>query len=55
MLNGHAGQVYERFLELPVAVVLAVLWLLGAVLEGVCLTVLVFVIRWSVFALWYGP
>ncbi len=25
---------YERFLELPVAVVLAVLWLVGAVLGG---------------------
>jgi hypothetical protein len=52
MLNGHAGQVYERFLELPVAVVLPVLWLLGAVLEGVCLMALVYVGYWCVFALW---
>jgi hypothetical protein len=28
--------VYERFLELPVAVVFAVLWLVGVVLEGLC-------------------
>ena len=52
MLNGHAGQVYERFLELPVAVVLPVLWFLGAVFEGLCLTALVILGRWSVFALW---
>ena len=30
------GQIFEWFLELPVAVVLAVLWLVGAVLEGTC-------------------
>ena len=30
------GQIFERFLELPVAVVLAVLWVVGAVLEGAC-------------------
>ncbi len=29
-------QMYERFLGLPVAVVLGVLWLVGAVLLGVC-------------------
>ena len=28
------GQSYEQFLELPVPVVLAVLWVVGAVLEG---------------------
>ena len=27
---------YERFLELPVAIVLVVLWLAGAVLLGTC-------------------
>jgi hypothetical protein len=27
---------YERFLELPVAVVVGVLWLVGAALLGVC-------------------
>ncbi len=30
------ARAYERFLELPVAVVLAVLWLMGAVLLGGC-------------------
>ena len=30
------GQIFEWFLELPVAVVLAVLWVVGAVLEGAC-------------------
>jgi hypothetical protein len=34
------AQVYERFLELPVAVVLAVLWLAGAVIEVLCVLVL---------------
>ncbi len=29
-------QIYEWFLELPVAMVLAVMWLVGAVLEGAC-------------------
>jgi hypothetical protein len=28
------GHYYEQFLELPVPVVLAVLWVVGAVLEG---------------------
>jgi hypothetical protein len=32
MLNGLEGRTYERFLGLPVAVVVAVLWLVGAVL-----------------------
>ena len=31
------ARVYERFLELPVAVVLAVLWLGGMVLLGSCM------------------
>lgn len=30
------GLVYERFLELPVPVLLAVMWLAGAALIGVC-------------------
>jgi hypothetical protein len=30
------GRVYERFLELPVPVVLAVLWLAGVALIGLC-------------------
>jgi hypothetical protein len=29
-------QIYEWFLDLPVAVVLAVMWLVGAVIEGTC-------------------
>jgi hypothetical protein len=34
MLNGLEGRTYERFLELPVVVVVAVLWLVGAMLVG---------------------
>ncbi len=40
MLNGPEGRTYERFLELPAAVVVAVLWLVGAVLEGTGVLVL---------------
>ena len=36
MLNGLEGRTYERFLGLPVAVVVAVLWLVGAVFAGTC-------------------
>jgi hypothetical protein len=32
--------IYARFLELPVALVLSVLWLIGAVLLGLCGTAL---------------
>jgi hypothetical protein len=32
-------RVFERFLELPVAVVFAVLWLVGVVIEGLCVLV----------------
>ena len=35
-MNGLEGRTYERFLRLPVAVVVAVLWLVGAVLAGTC-------------------
>ena len=34
---GTIGRAYERFLELPVVVVLAVLWLLGGAIIGSCL------------------
>ena len=34
---GIIGRAYERFLELPVVVVLAVLWLLGGAIIGSCL------------------
>jgi hypothetical protein len=40
MLNGQEGRTYERFLELPVAVVVAVLWLVGAMLVGMGVLVL---------------
>ena len=39
MLNGLEGRTYERFLGLPVAVVVAVLWLVGAVLAGMSVLV----------------
>ena len=34
MLQGNAVRAYEGFLELPVPIVLAVVWVAGAVLEG---------------------
>jgi hypothetical protein len=34
MSNGQEGRTYEQFLGLPVAVVVAVLWLVGAVLAA---------------------
>jgi hypothetical protein len=34
LLPPTVGQAYERFLELPVVVVLAVMWLAGAALLG---------------------
>ena len=37
------GQYYEQFLELPVPFVLAVLWFVGAVIEGA----LVVALYWS--------
>ena len=52
MLNGQVGQTYEHFLELPVGVVLAVLWLVGAVLEGICVLALFLVAYWHVFLFW---
>ena len=53
MLNSRAvGQAYGRFLELPVALVLGVVWLVGAVLEGACALVLYLMAYWFVFALW---
>ncbi len=39
-MNGQEGRTYERFLGLPVAVVVAVLWLAGAVLAGTGVLVL---------------
>ena len=34
------AQVYDRLLELPVPVVLTLLWVVGMVLEGSCLAAL---------------
>ncbi len=53
MLNSRAvGQAYGRVLELPVAVVLAVLWLVGVVLEGTAALALYLMAYWCVFVLW---
>jgi hypothetical protein len=35
MLNARVGRPLERFLRLPVAVVVTLLWLVGAVLVGI--------------------
>jgi hypothetical protein len=40
MLRVNLAQGYERFLETPVPLVLVVLWAVGVVLEGLCVTVL---------------
>jgi hypothetical protein len=40
MLNGREGRRYERFLGLPIVVVVAVLWLVGAMLVGMGVLVL---------------
>ena len=37
---GALDRTYERFLELPVPVVLAVLWVVGAALEVACVVTL---------------
>ncbi len=34
--EGRVGRAYERFLELPVRLVIVVLWLAGASLMGLC-------------------
>ena len=40
MPPGAPDRAYEGFLELPVPVVLAVLWVAGSVLEGLCIAAL---------------
>jgi hypothetical protein len=35
-MEGSVGRIYGSFLKLPVPVVLAVLWVAGAVLEALC-------------------
>ena len=52
MSNNQVGLAYEQFLQLPVAVVLVVLWFVGALLEGIGVLVLLLAAYWSVFALW---
>ena len=47
-MSGYVGGLYERLFELPEIVVLAVLWLLGAVLEGTCVAALALMGRWCV-------
>ena len=42
MVQGVAGRVYERFLRLPVLVVLLGMWLLGEALLGSCVLALYF-------------
>ena len=43
LVGQYVGQYYEQFLELPVPFVLAVLWFVGAVIEGA----LVVALYWS--------
>jgi hypothetical protein len=50
---GHKmGRVYEWLLRLPVAIVLGVLWLIGAMLVGACAMVLFLLSHWGVRVLW---
>ena len=51
MPPGTPDRAYEGFLELPVPVVLAVLWVAGAVLEGSCVAALYAVGLWRG---WWG-
>ena len=44
MSNGLEGRTYQRFLGLPVAVVVTVLWLVGMVLAGTCALVVYLVV-----------
>jgi hypothetical protein len=36
MYRAEMGRAYERFLELPVPVVILTLWSVGVLLEGLC-------------------
>jgi hypothetical protein len=45
---GFIGATYERFLEMPVPVVLAALWLAGAALLGSCALTLYVLVMWLV-------
>ena len=39
-MDARTGRIYEGFLELPVPIVLAVLWVAGAALEVACVATL---------------
>ncbi len=39
-LGGRVVRQYERFLQMPVAFVLAVMWVAGAILIGLCVATL---------------
>jgi hypothetical protein len=52
MLDGRVDRAFDRFLELPVAGVLGVLWFLGALHEGTFILALLLKGHWSVFAPW---
>jgi hypothetical protein len=40
MCGGKVARAYERFLELPVSIVSAVLWFMGLALAGLCVLML---------------
>jgi hypothetical protein len=46
MLRVNVEQGYERFLKMPVPVVLAVLWVVGVVLEVLCVVEL-YALYWN--------
>ena len=47
-LNSQVGRAYRRFLKLPPAVVLSVLWLAGLVLLGSCVLMFYFYVPFVV-------
>ena len=47
-MNSQVGRAYRRFLKLPPAVVLPVLWLAGLVLLGSCVLVFYFYVPLAV-------
>ena len=46
MFRGNLELAYERFLEMPVPIVLVVLWVVGAVLEALCVAEL-YALYWN--------
>ncbi len=51
-IGDKIGRIYEWLSELPVAIALGVLWLIGAVLVGACALVLYLLAHWAVCVLW---